>query len=48
MQKPQNMQEYDGYSLPERKDYSAEELEKLKEISNERMKRIYQENKIMK
>lgn len=39
------IQEYDGYALSERKEYSPEQLEILSKISKERVKRILQSNK---
>ena len=39
------IQEYDGYTLSERKEYSPEQLEIHSKISEERIKRIIQSNK---
>ncbi len=40
MKKPAGFQEYDGYSLPERKTVPKQEIEKIKKESAERMKKI--------
>lgn len=40
------IQEYDGYTLSGRKEYSPEQLEILNKVSKQRIKRILQSNKM--
>lgn len=40
------IQEYDGYALSKRKEYSPEQLEILNKISKQRIKKILQSNKM--